>query len=83
MSRVTERTLKDVCLFANQGPLRTWSFGLMVERHGEGFMLYRLHRRAGDGRAPLFTKPLPAREVLCFLRGFLEAACLANGGEGR
>lgn len=82
MAKVTERSLKDACHQANMGVLKNWSFGLKAERYGKGFMLYRLFRRAGNGQAPMFSEPMAAKETHCFIQGFLDAAALANGGEG-
>jgi len=82
VAKVTERRLLDDCLFANQSVLKNWSFGLKVERYGNGFMLFKLFRRAGNGTTPLFTNPMSARETYRYIQGFIVAAALANSGEG-
>lgn len=82
MAKITERALKDACHIANIGVLKNWSFGLKVERYGDGFMLYRLFRRASNGQQAFFASPMAAKETHCFIQGFLEAAVLANNGEG-
>ena len=63
MAKITERSLKDTCAIANAGVLRTWTFGLKVERCGAGFMLYQLFRLARDGKKPMFGVPMSAKET--------------------
>ena len=81
MAKVTERSLKDTCAIANAGVLRTWTFGLKVERYGAGFMLWQLFRDSSRGQLPLVNKPLPAKEAFRFIQGFIAAAATANGVE--
>jgi len=82
VAKCTERALKDACWLANQGVLKNWSFGLRVERHGNGFMLYKLFRNAGDGMCPLFVDQMSAKETYRYIQWFIAAVVLANGGDG-
>jgi hypothetical protein len=81
--KVTERVLKDACIEANRDILRSWRFGLKVERRGNGFMLSRLFRKAGTSEDPLLAFPMAAKETMCFIEGFTTAAALANEMAGR
>ena len=80
--KVTERTLVDMCRRINNEMLKSWDFGLKVERRGDEYVVLRLFRKPQQGRPgsiDLFRGS--PREVKAFIEGFSTAADLANAGE--
>ena len=82
MSKITERSLKAECRSANNSALANWSFGLKVERSGDGFILSQLFRSCRNGfwppKLPLFSMPFSAKETFCYISGFRTAAEVRN-----
>lgn len=79
--KVTERTLVDICRRVNNEQLKSWDFGLKVERRGDEYVVLRLFRKPQQGRPGSFDlfhgSP---REVKSFIEGFANATELANNG---
>ena len=79
--KVTERTLVDMCRRINSEQLKSWDFGLKVERRAEEYVVLRLYRKPQQGRLgslDLFRGS--TREVRSFIEGFANAAGIANNG---
>lgn len=73
--KVTERILVDMCRRINNEQLKTWEFGLKVERRGEVYVVVRLYRKPQQGRPKILDLYLGSpREVKSFIDGFAYAA---------
>jgi hypothetical protein len=82
--KITELQLAAFCKKINQDALKTWPFGLTVERYPDGYEISKLFRK--PGRKPqqelLLAERVKAKEAHCFLLGFAVAADLSNRREG-
>ena len=79
--KITERTLVDMCRRVNNEQLKTWEFGLKVERRGDEYVvsqLYRKHQSGRPGSMDIFRGT--PREAKAFIDGFASATVCANSG---
>lgn len=76
MQRITERVLKDKCLTANNGVLKSWPFGLTVDRTESGYRVFKAYRKRVA--MELLIGKVSANEAFMFIEGFIEAVVAVN-----
>lgn len=74
--RITERVLKDKCLTANNGVLKSWPFGLTVDRTESDYRVFMAYRKR-VARDQILGKAT-ANEAFMFIEGFIEAIVAVN-----